>query len=589
MENQSVNKRGPFSYLFEWAKPYKSRYISSVVIAVLEVIFGLIPFVCAGQMLPRLISGEPFKFTAYGVWLLIAALCWAAHFACHAVSTTVSHKATFSVIARVRTKMCDKLARMSMGKVTEKSSGEIKNIIVERVDSIEPTLAHLVPEMTSKLLAPVAILAYVFIIDWRIALISLITVPVGMILFMCMRIGYEKKFSRYVRSGKKLNSVAVEYINGIEVIKTFNQSANSYKKFTDAAYESAHSAIDWMKDTQIFFSLGMAVIPSALVTVLPAAVAFHINQTLSLSSLVMIIVLCFGMLSPVLGAMSYSDDLAKIGVIVGEINAILQEDELVRPTEKAEINGFTIKGENVKFAYKDTEILHGVSFEFKPRTVNALVGPSGGGKSTIAKLIASMWDVKSGKITIGGVDIKDIPLGQLNDMVAYVSQDNFLFDETVRENIRRGRLTATDKEVEDIAKASGCHDFIMQLENGYDTVAGSSGGHLSGGERQRLAIARAMLKDAPIVILDEATAYADPENEAVIQNAVSKLVKDKTLIVVAHRLSTITDSDQILLINGGNIEAAWTHRELLTKSSLYSGLWQAHIGAKDTLEEAGNV
>ena len=300
----------------------------------------------------------------------------------------------------------------------------------------------------------------------------------------------------------------------------------------------------------------------------------------------MLVVLSFGMLTPLIGIMSYSDDIGKISVIVGEINSILQKPELVRPKDKVKLTDYTVKGENVRFGYDEgKEILHGVNFEFRQGTVNALVGPSGSGKSTIAKLIASMWDVGSGKITIGGKDIREIPLEQLNQNIAYVAQDNFLFNESVRENIRKGNLAATDEEVENIAKASGCHEFIMKLENGYDTVVGSSGGHLSGGERQRIAIARAMLKNAPVVILDEATAYTDPENEAVIQSAVSKLVQCKTLIVVAHRLSTIVDSDKIFLVNDGKIEASGTHEELLKSSALYNELWQAHIGAKDRAED----
>lgn len=582
---QKEKKRGTFSYLYEWAKPYRGSYAVSVMLAVLEVLLGVVPFVCMGQMVILLAEGERiFAFDTYGMWLLIAALCWAGHYTCHSFSTTVSHKATFQVIADVRERACDKLARMSMGKILARPSGEIKNVIVERIDSIEPTLAHLVPEMTSKLFAPVVLIAYVFAIDWRIGLISLITIPVGLVLFCCMHIGYEKKFSRYLRASKQLNSVAVEYINGIQVIKTFNQSADSYKKFADAAKESANSAIDWMRDTQIPFSLGMSIIPSVLLTVLPAAVAFYLNDSLSLAELVLIIALCFGLLTPLIGILSYNDDIAKIGVIVGEINSILCEEELVRPTERVKLNGYTVCGENVKFGYGEDEVLHDVNFTFREGTVNALVGPSGSGKSTIAKLLASMWDVQGGRITIGGADIRKIPLEQLNENIAYVSQDSFLFDESIRENIRKGNPNATDAEVEAIAEASGCHDFIMQLERGYDTVVGSSGGHLSGGERQRISIARAMLKNAPIVILDEATAYTDPENEAVIQSAVSRLVQGKTLIVVAHRLSTVTNSDQIFLVNDGNIECCGTHGELLEKSSLYRELWQAHIGAKDTTE-----
>ena len=583
MNNMNQAKRGPFSYLFEWAAPYKGKYITSVITAVLEVLCSIIPYYCISRIVTLLIDGGR-NAASYAVWIGTAAVFWVGSYLLHAVSTTVSHKATFTVIADIRKKMCDKLARMSMGRVMERPSGETKNLIVERVDSIEPTLAHLVPEMTSKLLAPVVILAYVLVLDWRVGLWSLITLPAGLLAMMGMMAGYQEKFERYVRSGKKLNSVAVEYINGIEVIKTFSQTAKTYQKFTDAVHESAHSAIDWMRDTQIFFSAAMVIIPSVLVSVLPASVLFYLQGTLPVKDIVMIVVLCLGMMTPLIGAMSYTDDLGKIGTIVGEINEILEEEELHRPDAPVKLNKFDIIGKAVRFAYKDTEVLHGVDFTCKEGTVNALVGPSGSGKSTIARLIASMWDVGSGSITIGGVDIREIPLKQLNEMIAYVSQDNFLFNESVRENIRKGRPGASDAEVEKIARAAGCHNFIMQLENGYDTVAGSSGGHLSGGERQRLAIARAMLKDAPIVILDEATAYTDPENEAVIQSAVAKLVEGKTLLVVAHRLSTITDSDQIMVVNQGRIEASGTHNALLGGCGLYHRLWETHIGAKDEAE-----
>lgn len=583
MNNTSQKKRGPFSYLFEWAAPYRSKYIASVFTAVLGVLCSIIPYYCISRIVTLLIDRER-GFAPYAVWIGTAAIFWICNYLFHAVSTTISHGATFTVIADVRRRMCEKLARMSMGRVLDRPSGETKNLIVERVDSIEPTLAHLVPEMTSKLLAPVVILTYVLILDWRVGLWSLITLPVGLLAMMGMMVGYQEKFSRYVRSGKKLNSVAVEYINGIEVIKTFSQTAKTYKKFTDAVHESAHSAIDWMRDTQIFFSAGMVIIPSVLVSVLPACVLFYLQGTLPVNQIVMIVVLCLGMMTPLIGAMSYTDDLGKIGTIVGEINEILEDEELRRPEEPVKIDRFDVTGNAVRFAYKETEVLHGVDFVFKEGTVSALVGPSGSGKSTIARLIASMWDVTGGSITIGGVDVRKIPLRQLNERIAYVSQDNFLFNETVRENIRKGRPGASDAEVEACARAAGCHDFIMQLENGYDTVAGSAGGHLSGGERQRLSIARAMLKDAPVVILDEATAYTDPENEAVIQSAVAKLVEGKTLIVVAHRLSTITDSDQIVVVNQGKIEASGTHEALLKDCALYRRLWETHMGAKDEAE-----
>lgn len=575
-----MNKNRAFSSLFTWAKPYRSKYVLSILTAIVGVLCSVAPYFFVSKIVTMLIERNK-TLNDYLFWLGIAAVSWIVSCFFNSISTTLSHGATFSVIADVRAKMCEKLSRISMGKVLARSSGETKNLIVERVDSIEPTLAHLVPEFTSKLTAPIFIIIYVFILDWRIALWSLVTLPVGFVAMMCMMIGYQAKFERYINAAKNLNSVAVEYINGIEVIKTFSQIATTYKKFTDAAHESARAAIDWMKDSQIFFSLGMVIIPSVLVSVLPASVIFYLQGTLPLNNLVLMIILCIGIMPPLIGIMSFSDDLGKIDTIVNEINQILDEDELDRPITEVEFDGYSIIGKNVSFTYKDSEVLHGVNFEFAEGTVNALVGPSGSGKSTIARLIASMWDVSSGRITIGGNRISEIPLNQLNKNVAYVSQDNFLFNETIKENIRKGRQDASDEEVESIAKASGCHDFIIQLEKGYDTLVGSSGGHLSGGERQRISIARAMLKDAPIIILDEATAYTDPENEAIVQDAVSRLVSGKTLIVVAHRLSTIIDSDQIVVINEGNIEQCGVHDELLEKCPLYREMWHAHIGMKD--------
>ena len=279
----------------------------------------------------------------------------------------------------------------------------------------------------------------------------------------------------------------------------------------------------------------------------------------------------------------FTDDISKISSIVGDIGATLDELELKRPTDTKKIDNYDIVLQNVTFAYGEEQVLNGVNLKIPAGQVTALVGPSGSGKSTIAKLIASFWDVGGGQITFGGVNVKDIPTDQLMDMIAYVPQDSYLFNDTVRNNIRMGRQGASDAEVEAAAKASGCHNFIMRLEDGYDTVTGGQGSHLSGGERQRIAIARAMLKDAPIVILDEASTYIDPENEAVIQEAVARLVAGKTLIIIAHRLSTITDSDQIAVVQDGKIAAQGQHGDLLESCALYNQMWQAHIGARDQM------
>lgn len=310
------------------------------------------------------------------------------------------------------------------------------------------------------------------------------------------------------------------------------------------------------------------------------------HKTLAVEDFIQVVILAMGLITPIISCMSYSDDLAKLGTVMGEITGILTEDEMVRPKKnEAEPEDNTITLEDVHFGYEENkEVLHGISAAFKAGSFNAIVGPSGGGKSTISKLIASFWDVKSGKISIGNVDIRNLSMDAYHSMIAYVSQESFLFDTSIRENIRMGKLTAADAEVEQAAKDCGCYEFIMSLENGFDTIVGGGGNHLSGGEKQRIAIARAMLKDAPIVILDEATAYTDPENEAIIQASVAKLVKGKTLIVIAHRLSTIIDADQILVIENGRKIGCGTHKELLKNCPLYNNMWQAHISSKDSMK-----
>ena len=326
----------------------------------------------------------------------------------------------------------------------------------------------------------------------------------------------------------------------------------------------------------------MTIWPAVLIGVLPIGCVFYRNGSLTAPDFITIAILSLGIVGPLVAAIFLTDDFSKIATITGEIGAVLSEPDLERPAQRKELHGLDIDLRDVTFAYKDKQVLNGVTLNIRQGTTTALVGPSGSGKSTIAKLIASYWDAGGGSITIGGVDVKNLPPEQVMDLIGYVSQDNFLFNVSVRENIRMGRPEATDNEVEAVAKASGCHDFIMGLDRGYDTVVGGAGGHLSGGERQRVAIARAMMKNAPIVILDEATSYTDPENEAVIQDAIGRLTRGKMLIVIAHRLSTITDADQIAVVDQGKILDAGTHDELLKRCPLYAQMWAAHTQVKDT-------
>ena len=578
-------KRSAFSWILEWAGQKRSAYVWSVVLATGSVIFKVIPYFVIADVVKMFLDSN-MEFKAYLVKAVWIALSFILAELLHSISTALSHKATFTVLANIRKSCCEKLARVPLGYVKDTSSGTFKNILVERIDSIETTLAHIVPEFTSNLLAPVIILIYFFLTDWRLALWSLVPVVVGFLSYFGMMLDYKPSFERTVQTTKDLNDAAVEYIDGIEVIKAFGKTESSYAKFTKAAMAYADSFISWMKRCSIFHALMMVVTPYTLLTVLPFGAHYVENGTLTIPDFIMCIILSLGIVGPLITVGSYTDDLGKIGVIVGEVVGILEQPELKRPAESTAVpKDHSITLTDVKFGYHDKEILHGVNMELAAGTVNAIVGPSGSGKSTIAKLIASLWDANSGSIKIGGVDIKQLSLTDFNQKIAYVAQDNYLFNESVRENIRQGNPNATDEQVIEVTKKSGCYDFIMQLENGFDTIVGGAGGHLSGGERQRISIARAMLKDAPIVILDEATAYTDPENEAILQNSIAKLVAGKTLIVIAHRLSTVKDSDQIFVINEGNVEAHGTHEELLASCPLYKEMWNAHISAKDTAKE----
>ena len=589
MDVEMKKQKGILDYIFQFAGEYKGAYIKSLVFAIVGVAFSLAPYALMGDMVKKLLSGER-DFNIYLREGLIMAIFWILRVFFHTLSTKTSHKTTFKLIGNVRIALVDKLSRLPLGTVQGMPSGALKNIICERTDSMEPTLAHVVPEFTANLCAPIMLFIYILTIDWRIALLSLATLPIAGIAMVWMFKDSSIKFQKTQDTTKELNDTAVEYIGGIEVIKAFGKVQSSYQRFADAAQKNSNSFIDWMYDCIVPFSLGMVITPATLLAVLPIGAIFTMHGSLSLPDFIMTVILSCGLITPLITVMSYNDDVTKATSIFKEISNILELPELERPGTSVSLpenHGITLQ--NVHFGYGDKEILHGIDLNIPDGSVLALVGPSGSGKSTIARLIASLWDVKNGSIKIGNIDIRDMSISDYNTQIAYVSQDSFLFDISVRENIRMGRPSATDAEVEEVSKKSGCYDFIMNLENGFDTVAGGSGAHLSGGERQRISIARAMMKNAPILILDEATAYTDPENEAIIQKSVSELSKGKTLIVIAHRLSTIIDSDQIVVINDGNVEAKGTHTELLNSCELYRNMWDAHVYAKDVDEMEGGT
>ena len=576
-----MQKQSPMLRLWQLGASHHSGLVRAIVSASLGVLGGMLPYFAAAQIIIGLLSGRT-GYGFYAAWCLVALAGFCLRALLYTLALSMSHKATFSILKEIRERILQKLPKMPLGTVVDTPSGEMKQVIVDQVESMERPLAHLLPEMTSNLLAPVCILLYLFFLDWRMALLSIVSIPVGMALMMGVMKNYGKQYEGSVKVTQAMNATIVEYIGGIEVIKAFNQGKNSYAKFAQRVRANAAYFYNWMKSCQLPISFSKAISPTTLITILPVGWLLYQSGSLSVETFITVIILSLGIAGPLLAAMDFVDSLAKVGTIVGEVDAILNGEEQIHATRPVSLPNRDIAVEHVSFGYhEDAEVLHDVSLSIPSGSMVAFVGPSGGGKSTIAKLIGGFWDVKKGRITLGGRDLRDIPLAQLYSKVAFVSQDNYLFDDTVRENIRMGRLDASDAEVEAVARAAGCDAFIRALENGYDTKVGGGGAHLSGGERQRIAIARAMLKNAPIVILDEATAYIDPENEAVIQRAVAKLVEDKTVIVIAHRLSTITDADRIFVIDGGRVTASGTHEQLLKDSELYREMWRAHIGAKD--------
>ena len=573
---------GAIRQLFAFVGERNSKMRISILLAVLGEMFGIVPF-----LMVALLADELYRGTATIQRVLffsgIAAICQLIKMLLTWRSSLMSHKISFTILKNIREAITDRMAKVPMGVMLETPTGTFKNLIVDNVAKLEDSMAHFMPELPSNIAAPLCSILLIFILDWRMGLASLITIPLGILFFAAMMRGYGPRMENYMRSANDMNSSLVEYVSGIQVIKAFNRSASSYGKYSKSVNYFHDSTMEWWSQCWFWNAAARAVLPSTLLGTLPVGAWLYMEGTLSLPVFLISLVVPLGFVAPL---MKVSEAMEQVSMIKGnleQVTAFLKTPELVRSSEPVSLGERTYQFEDVHFGYKETEVLHGISFQTRPGTMTAIVGPSGSGKSTIAKLMAGFWDVTSGSVRFGGQDIRQIPFEQLMGEISYVAQDNFLFDKSIRENIRMGNPAATDEEVEDAAKAANCHDFIMQLEQGYDTLAGDAGDRLSGGERQRITIARAMLKPSSVVILDEATAYADPENEALIQQAISKLVAGKTLIVVAHRLNTIRNADQILVVANGNIAGRGTQEELLRECPIYQKMWQDYAG---TIEEA---
>ena len=566
-------------------KKHIGAIIFPVIVAILGVACGILPYFAIASIVTQLINGV----TDYRVFLPYIGLIFAGFAGSiigHSISTIGSHNLAFSIIEDTRKQVVEKLSRLSMGTIEEKSSGKWSQFMVETVDKMEQPIAHVIPEVLANVIIPIVIVVIIFLLNWKIALANLVTLPLGMLFSMLMMKDYEAKSKRYIEASKKMNAAAVEYIQGIKVIKAFNKSASSYDKFQKAVEDNRDSMLDWYLSVCFAMVAAMEVLPSTLLVVLPVGLYLFMTGGIAIPTLIMCVLLSYASYKPLLKAMAYTDAMANVRVVFGEIKSVLDLPELVRSNTAPDPQGYDVQFENVVFGYGNgtadsAKVFDGLNFTAKEGELTAIVGSSGSGKSTIAKLLAGFWNIDSGHITIGGADIGSMSLERNMQLVTYVSQENFLFNKTIRENLKMAKEDATDAEIEAACTKASIHDFIKSLPDGYDTNAGNAGSKFSGGERQRLTIARALLKDSPIVVLDEATAYSDPENEAIIQQSIDNLVKNKTVIMIAHRLSTIVNADKILVLDKGKIAAEGTHTELLQRSPLYQKMWQSHISSRD--------
>lgn len=566
-----------FGELGGFMKPYGTQYGLSVAVSVAAVASGLAAYAFAGIIAGKLFSGNA-EIRSLMIYAALVAVCKILNGVLINASTWISHHAAYNTLSDIRKALIEKLVRLPMGYFEENGSGRLKAMLTDHIEGMERTLAHMLPELTANLLAPAAMMIWSFFIDWRLALGILLWIIIGFSATGGMMKNYPEKYAGQISAMKSMNQAVTEYVGGIEVIKNFGRADECYGKFKAAVYGHAEYNINWQKETQIYSSLGMAIAPFSVFPVLIAGVIFYNNGTLAPETFFMMILLSLGIFRPLMQAMSYFDQLAQMGTNAKEIKDILDHSELKRGNGK--ISGADIELSGVTFSYSGEKepAADCISAMVSSGTMLALVGPSGSGKSTVAKLIAGYWDADSGSILIGGKSISEISQQSLNKNIAYVDQDTFLFDTSIMENIRMGDPSASDEDVMNAAKAAGCDEFIRALPQGYHTSAGAAGGRLSGGERQRIAIARAMMKNAPIMILDEATASSDPENEASIQTALSAAARGRTLVVIAHRLSTVMNAEQIAYVKNGRIEAVGTHTELLEKCPDYAKQWALSEG-----------
>ena len=584
-----MKERTWLGILLSFAAPCRGKMATSVVLAILSVAGGFVPYLGVYQII-RLFLERQANWEGILFWCGVCLAGYAVKVAGYALSTMLAHVSAYTILEGLRLQTADRLMGAPLGEVESRPIGAMKSTIVDRIEDIEPPLAHMIPELSSNILLPMVVVAAMFSIDWRMGLALLVTIPCALIPMAFGMRSYNKNYAAYMEANAQVNSVIVEYVEGIQVVKAFSQGERSYQKFAQAVSSFKAFTMDWYRCTWASMNLCLSILPTTLLGTLPAGIALYQAGVLDPAQVTLCLMMALGIVTPLISATAFINSMKSMQFAVKDTRELLDLPQLSQSEQDAPLEGCSIQLKDVSFSYGGSdgkEVLHHLDLTIPQGKFTALVGPSGGGKSTIARLAARFWDVTGGSITLGGRDIRELPLKQLSREISFVTQDNFLFDCSLKENIRLGKPGASDEEVFAAARAAQCEEFIGRLEHGWDTAAGDAGKQLSGGERQRIAIARAILKDAPIVILDEATAFTDPENEDKIQRSIMALSKGRTLLVIAHRLSTIQNADQIVVLEKGQIVDRGTQRELLSRCPLYQMLWAAHVGVRNWAVTSG--
>ena len=577
-----------FKKVFEYAGPHKKDLYIATFIVLLSVLMGVLPFVLAYQVISPLVMGNAVDTKYVCIRVIGVLICLILQAILYGWGLDVSHKAAYSTLLRLRTSLQKRFEAVPLGFIQDKGTGTIKKLFVDDVDSLEVLLAHSLPEGIANLMIPIAIYVAMFFIDWKLALLSLASIPISFAAMMIMYSVGMKKMGPYYMAGQKMNNTIIEYINGMEVVKVFNKDAESYERFRKDISDYRDYTLEWYKAAWPWMAIYSSLLPCTIILTLPLGAWFVLCGFSTLPDLILVLCLSLSIGIPLLKSLSFLPTMPQLNYKIAALEQVLETAPLQQTDAVFHGKNYDICFDHITFGYEKSqpgpdgqpmvtmdEVIHDISFTAKAGQKTALVGESGSGKSTLAKLLIHYYDPQQGSISIGGQKITEMSLEALNSQVSYVAQDQYLFNTSILENIRIGRPDATDEEVLEAAKKAQCMEFLEKLPQGIHSMVGDAGKMLSGGQRQRISLARAILKNAPIIVLDEATAYADPENEEKMEAAIAELVKGKTLFVIAHKLPAIMNADQICVIEHGKLAATGTHAELLAICEEYKKLWKA--------------